>query len=115
MFIINSIKLETLLWQLPSLTTFTTSGALPPAIFRCMQHGLLQELEVLHGDVFPDGLNAFLDLVEFYSRSQYQPRIAYIYCHDGSGLNEVRERYVSSHKKYEHVFTEQWRVQFKDN
>lgn len=111
-FVLSSSELERLLWELPLLTKFSTSHAVPPVMFQLMQQGLLQYSEVFHGDVFPEGLNKFLDLMEFYSSSHHRPQIISISCHDGPGFNEARERYVSSHKKYEQVFDKCWRVHF---
>lgn len=100
---------------LPTLISFGTSSIVPPELFRLIQDGVLPDLEKLCGIVRPDGLHAFLDLIETLAMPdghQLRLQTLQVSCLGGPGLEEARQRYLEAYQAYGHLPSPQWSVSF---
>ncbi|KAF9458306.1 hypothetical protein BDZ94DRAFT_114301 [Collybia nuda] len=102
---IDHIDIGPLLEGLPSLTTLRLRAwIIPPFVFRNLQTGSLRMPAIANLCVSPNGLEAFLDFIDWYiqRRPPSQPSLEdiLIRCYDAPGYSQVEKHYILGYDKY---------------
>lgn len=98
---IGTEDLTLLLDHLPLLTDITIPWSIPPPFFTQLHDGALPKLVNAHLEVHPEGLEAFLDMLDAHIDSPQRYFSDFeIVCHRGPGFSAVRDRYLACYNVY---------------